>query len=67
MSGMTYFQAQLEFISRVTQMLNNLKGCDGFYIHVELRDAGSHRVVGEWSDEIAPTDWYYAEKADGAA
>ena len=64
MSGQSYFAEHLAYIAKVTQMLNELTPCKDFYIHVELREEGTHTPVGEWSDEIAPDCWYYEEKSN---
>jgi len=61
MASIMWFTKHLDFISQVTKTLNSLPPLDDFYIHVELREEGTHRKVGEWSDEIAHDDWYFNE------
>ncbi len=56
-----YYVEQLEYITNVTKILNSMKSTDGVYIHVELREEGSHSKIGEWSDEIASDCWSYTE------
>lgn len=58
----TFFVDHLSFIHEVTKALNALPTNSDFYIHVELREEGTHRKVGEWSDEIAPDAWYFEAK-----
>ena len=62
--SMTYFQEQLDYIAAVTRALNAMPDPTdrNFYIHVELREEGTHRKVGSWSDEIASDAWYYSEE-----
>lgn len=55
----TFFHEHLKLIASVTEMLNNLPSNNDFYVHVELREEGSHDVVGKWSDEIGPDAWYF--------
>ncbi len=59
---MTYFVDVLEFLAAVTRMLNQLPTNQHVYLSVELREKDTHRVLGAWSDEIAPDSWYYEEK-----
>jgi len=61
MTGMTYFAEHLDYIAKVTAALNALPPSKDFYVHVELREEGSHSKVGEWSDEISNDAWYYEE------
>ena len=58
---MTYFAEHLAYIADVTRMLNALGTNSDYYVHVELREEGTHRKVGVWSDEVAPDSWYYNE------
>ena len=61
-----WFGRNLNYIAAVTQMLDktDLPPDDDFYIHVELREATTHKKVGEWSDEIADDAWYFQETSD---
>ncbi len=58
---MTYFAKHLRFLAAVTEALNQLPRTDEFYVHVELREAGSGEKLGQWSDEISRDDWYYTD------
>lgn len=55
-----YFGKDLEFINGVVRMLNE-SGLEGefTYLHVELREAETHKKIGEFSDEIGPDSWYF--------
>ncbi len=64
---MTYFAKHLAFLAAVTEALNKLPTNTDFYVHVELRETGTHRKVGEWSDEISGEDWYFSETGETAA
>lgn len=55
----TFFQEHLEYIAAVTKALNALPETKDFYVHVELREGGSHETAGKWSDEIAADAWYF--------
>lgn len=57
----SWFHEQLAYIAAVTEFLNQQKQPNGFYLHVELREEGSHTPVGRWCDEISDTDWYFEE------
>lgn len=66
--SMTLFVEQLRYITAVTEALNALEVNDEhFYVHVELREEGTHRKVGEWSDEIAGDAWYFNETEEKSA
>lgn len=56
-----YYVEHLRYITAVTDALNTLPESDGLYIRVELREEGTDRVVGKWSDEVAPDCWSYEE------
>jgi hypothetical protein len=57
----SWFHEQLAYIADVTAWLNRQQTPKGFYLHVELREEGSHAPVGRWSDEISGEDWYFEE------
>lgn len=61
---MTFFIEHLEFLAAVTRMLNTIPESEHYYIHVELREEGTHRKVGAWSDEIAKDAWYFEEVSE---
>ena len=54
-----FFQPHLEYIAAITRALNNIPSNEDFCVHVELREADTHKKVGAWSDEIAHGDWYF--------
>ena len=56
---MILFEKHLNFIAAVTKALNTIPLNDDFYVHVELREADTHKKVGAWSDEIAHDAWYF--------
>lgn len=62
----TWFSDHLDYIGSVTKALNALPPSTqtDFYIHVELREEGTYRKVGQWSDEIGPDSWYFEEAGD---
>ena len=49
----------LAYLAAVTKMLNETKLPDqsDFYLRVQLVEAGTHQVAGEWSDEIGDDCW----------
>lgn len=49
-----FYEQDLAYIADVTKALNSLPECDGYYLHVELREDITHDKVGEWCYEIAP-------------
>lgn len=53
------FQENIEYIAAVTKALNALPSGKDFYVHVELREEGSHEKCGQWCDEIANDAWYF--------
>lgn len=59
--GATWFAEHLDYISAVNKALNALPEAKDFYVHVELREEGTGKTVGQWSDEIAPDAWYFEE------
>ena len=61
---MMLFEKHLNFIAAVTKALNTIPLNDDFYVHVELREEGTHRRVGAWSDEIGDSDWYFEADSD---
>ncbi len=63
---MTYFVEMLRYLTAVTEALNKLPTCKDIYVHVELREEGTHRKLGEWSDEIASDTWYFDPKVPDA-
>lgn len=58
---MPWFSDHLDFLGAITKALNALPTNDHFYVHAELREEGTHRKVGQWSDEIGPDSWYFEE------
>ncbi|WP_296249628.1 hypothetical protein [uncultured Stenotrophomonas sp.] len=59
---MTYFSQHLDYITKVTEALNQVPANDDLYIGVTLYESDTHRKIGEWSDEIATGAWYYEEE-----
>jgi len=57
----TWFVEHLDYIAAVTRALNALPEGKDFYVHVELREEGTHTKAGQWSDEIGPGTWYFEE------
>ena len=47
------------YIADVAEALNNLPEIGGYYLRVELREKGTHRKVGEWSEGNTPDSWYF--------
>lgn len=61
--NMPWYSENLDYLAAVTRMLNetSIPESDDFYIHIELREADTHRKVGEWTDEIAADAWSFSE------
>ena len=56
------FQEDAELVSKTLALLNERAGdllSESSYLHIELRECGTHRKIGEFSDEIGPDAWYY--------
>lgn len=58
------YSEQLETILAVTRMLNkngeDINFGDMYRLKVQLVENAGDSVIGEWSDEIAVTDWEFA-------
>ena len=56
------FQGDAELVAKVLALLNKHAedlSSEYSYVHIELREGGTHRKIGEFSDEIGPDAWYY--------
>jgi hypothetical protein len=62
--SMNFFANQLEYIAAVTRALNALPTDEYLYVHVELREEGTGRKIGQWSDEISNEDWSFEEVSE---
>jgi len=58
------YSEQLETVLAVTRMLNkngeDINFGDMYRLKVQLVENAGNSVIGEWSDEIAVTDWEFA-------
>ena len=64
--SLSYYLEDMRLITYVTEMLNKLPASDRdtYWVKVQLVEIDGEkndRVVGEWSDEIAPDAWSYRE------
>lgn len=64
MAGFSWYAEDLQLVLDTVKLLNERAEksyAESSYLHIELREKGSDRAIGHFSDEIAPDCWAFFE------